>query len=93
MTSKRLIELLKALNIKPRSYSGRGMYGVECVGVELDSIASGFSIGAALAMEAEPDEREDLTEMDPEWDALGLEVILYFPRYLWPKDMNDAEEV
>lgn len=93
MTSKRLIELLKALNIKPRPYSGRGMHGVHCVGVELDSIASGFSIGAALAMEAESEEREDLADMDPEWDALGLEAILYFPRYLWPKDANGAEEV
>lgn len=36
MKPAQLIKLLKALGLEPRSYSGRGMHGRECVGVSVD---------------------------------------------------------
>ena len=32
LTADKLIEALEAEGLKPRSYSGRGMYGAQCVG-------------------------------------------------------------
>jgi hypothetical protein len=35
MTVAQLIEALKAQDLKPHGYSGRGMFGAECVGVSV----------------------------------------------------------
>lgn len=35
MTSEELINTLEKLDLKPRAYAARGMYGVECVGVSV----------------------------------------------------------
>lgn len=92
MTSKRLIELIEAVGKKPRSYSGRGMYGQTCIGIELEDISHAFTIGAAMAAEASVDEREDLAWLHVEWDSMGLDAILYFPRFGWPEFMDKSEE-
>ena len=46
MTSKELIKILENLGLEPRSYSGRGMYGAECVGVYVKNLGDHeFPIG------------------------------------------------
>lgn len=92
MTSKQLIEMLRDIGQQPRRYSGRGMYGEVCVGVELENIAEAFTVGATLSEDANRRDRYDLSCMPVEWDALGTGVILYFPCQRWPKDMREEED-
>jgi hypothetical protein len=44
-----LVELLKKIELKPYSYSGRGMFGKRCVGVTLNEGENEVSLGAELA--------------------------------------------
>jgi hypothetical protein len=67
-----LIAALHDAGYEPRSYSGRGMNGKQCVGV---SATSAFGIGAAL---------EDITAPEPCQDQLGKRYIFYWPAYEWP---------
>lgn len=92
MTSKRLIELLEDIDQTPRCYSGRGMFGQACVGVELENMALAFTVGAALAKEATPREREELSCLRVQWDTMGLEAMLYFPDYGWPRLSDETDQ-
>lgn len=38
LTTEQLIEALRAEGLTPRSYSGRGMYGAQCVGANVRHI-------------------------------------------------------
>lgn len=58
---------IRAQGFRPRSYSGRGMYGAECVGVSLDSPGDLDSEGLPRATQ----------------DSLGRGVILYWPGAKW----------
>lgn len=69
MNSSKLIEAIKAADLRPRSYSGRGMYGERCVGVSLDYLgqADGLPLSGSRT------------------DSLGLGIILYWPSAKWPE--------
>lgn len=70
--SELLIAALQDAGLKPRSYSGRGMNGEECIGV---SAESAYSIGAAI---------QDVGAPEPKQDQLGKRYIFYWPSYPWP---------
>lgn len=78
---KGLIEALESYGYDPQSYSGRGMYGKECVSVHDGSI---WDIAKDLFSEGEDGAFNSLPE--PRQDQLGLGVVLYWPSYEWPKD-------
>ena len=59
-------------------YSGRGMYGDECVGVTLDSMSRLYAF--ALEFASRDAELADLMG-SPRTDDLGLGMIAYWPRY------------
>ena len=65
----------------PRSYSGRGMYGKECVAV-VD--VNPFQIGLLIGMESK-ELAEHLLNERCETDGLGLGRIIYWPNIPWPK--------
>lgn len=69
--SQLLIAALQDAGYKPRGYSGRGMYGKECVAVSTDSP---FAIGAAIV---------DIDVPEPQQDQLGKRFIFYWPSYPW----------
>lgn len=92
MDTERFIELIEDAGYRVRSYSGRGMYGRQCVGVELDSTAALVSFGRNVALGATQEEQAQLAQMSESVDSLGLGLILYYPYVNWPKDRPEDEE-
>lgn len=91
MTSNELIDLLESAGREVRSYSGRGMYGRECVGVEVDNVGELFQLGLELADGTDEDERFELQNLKVSWDSMGMGTILYFPDVGWPKGRKDSD--
>lgn len=102
MDAKKLIEAIEAAEIRecdelrPQSYSGRGMYGRSCVGVVVPRDVSSFQLGAAIAValldgdcDEGPNDVEDLADLRVCEDNMGLDTIVYFPRVEWPAGLSD----
>lgn len=101
MDADKLIEILEDAGYEPQSYSGRGMYGKECVGVVVESGRGGFRLGAELAKSAAylAEDEEDvhtvlseLAELSVSTDAMGFDVIVYFPGVAWPEQDEQDED-
>lgn len=103
MDAKKLIEAIGAAEIrdcdelKARSYSGRAMYGRDCVGVVVPRDVSSFQLAAAIAVALlfeEDGERdvEDLADLRVCEDSMGLDTIVYFPRVEWPSGLSEDGE-
>ena len=73
--SKALIDALEEANFEVRSYSGRGLYGKECVSVRDASV---WEVARAIP--------EDMNVPEHRSDSLGLGNVLYWPSYEWPKE-------
>lgn len=74
--SERAIAKLTAAGHKPFSYSGRGMYGAECVAVAIDELNGDLrKLGGSA----------------PRRDSLGKKLVAYWPGLPWPKDEPTAE--
>lgn len=69
----KLVALLRRKGLRPRSYSGRGMYGRYCVSINLDQ------------NEPVPDKLPG----GYSWDSMGLGRVLYWPNVLAPEDLRD----
>lgn len=67
-----LIDALESAGRKWRPYSGRGMYGKECVSVMLEDAGELFIIGGELA--------DSGFAVKPTIDSMGLGVVAYWPR-------------
>jgi hypothetical protein len=90
------------LDVDVRSYSGRGMYGKECVGfvVSRGMSAAQFAFSLALELSRMDDHPSALDAVDDlrshEWrqDSLGMDTIVYVPRLRWedPEEGADEEE-
>lgn len=101
MDAKRFIEILSNSGFEPRSYSGRGMYGKACVGVDLDSSKSLFSVGMDVAYaivdecestgEDPADTLAEICNLRAREDSMGLGSIVYFPKLEWPSDLTSDE--
>jgi hypothetical protein len=83
----RVVEAVEEAGYEVRSYSGRGMYGKECLGVECDDPVKfmlELAIGLAETCE-DAGEVADFLEMlrDPQTDSMGLGSIIYWPRITW----------
>lgn len=70
-----------------RSYSGRGMYGKQCLGIDMDSMADAFRF--ALMVE---DENLTFALSNPCFDSMGLGIIVYFPNVEAPEGIDDDED-
>jgi hypothetical protein len=104
MDGKKLIEALELTDWRhgeliPRSYSGRGMYGKQCVGVTLDGDGSSFQLGAAVSaafFDLDEDEAldniADLARLRVCEDSMGRGVIVYWPSVEWPADVEEEDE-
>jgi hypothetical protein len=89
INSKAFIALLREVYevgdfaLTVRSYSGRGMFGKECVAVETDLDAWTL----ALAMADINNGELDLFGLGkPRQDSMGLGTVLYWPHMEWPLD-------
>lgn len=88
MKSERFIELLEQRCERVVPYSGRGMYGFECVSVKLTN-DNPYGIVASVMFGAEDDsERSELVQIFERTaeDGLGLGMVIYWPRMEWPKE-------
>lgn len=94
MNAETFIEIIETAGYEARSYSGRGMYGRSCVGISLDRGESAFTAGARLAHACDSnDDAEEIAELSPSSDSLGLGSILYFQEFVWPESQtNDNDE-
>lgn len=97
MNATKLIDALEALEYKPYSYSGRGMFGGRCIAINLERGTSPFTVGAQLVKELE--EESDGEESDGEvadlsvaQDQMGLGTVLYFTGVPWPDGRQDGSE-
>ena len=91
-----LQELIEDLGYETRSYSGRGMYGRECLGVTVDD-----PVFFALEIGQEMGSNEEYNNFGRNlpcvsWDSMGRDYIVYFPNVYCPNvpynEENDEEE-
>lgn len=89
ITPEQMIEALRDCRLRPRAYSGRGMYGRYCVGVTTDGpFEVGVTLGAHFCLNGiAPDEIPG-----PSTDSMGQSTILYWPGLKWPEGMKDDED-
>lgn len=76
-----LQQAFEMTDYRVRSYSGRGMYGRECLGVAIDNTITNCIIDAiGAAIENDLDVSVLLEEArDARQDAMGMSTILYWP--------------
>lgn len=74
-----LIDALEDIGYDPEGYSGRGMYGKQCVSVRADDLHVLFEMGLEFG-QRDPNEQWPT----PRSDSLGTGIIIYWPRVEWP---------
>lgn len=89
------MDILEELDIEPRSYSGRGMYGESCIGITTDDpLATVFDIAHWIGSRYTNDISDDLLMTlevlngiirdNVRQDSMGRSMIIYWPRLAWP---------
>ena len=78
-----IVDILDMVNIPEdairEAYSGRGMYGKTCFGLDVDNHQAAYRFFAAAGQMLDEDVAVDLAE-SANWDSMGLGIIVYFPR-------------
>ena len=70
-----------SLDATVRQYSGRGMYGKQCLGITVSHRTSPFEVGLAIGSY---DELVDLfVGQRVETDSMGRGMVIYFPGLKW----------
>ena len=76
-----LQNLISDLGYDVRSYSGRGMFGKTCLGVEVDDLLGfAYDLGEAVTEFNASDEPITIPKQRMLYDNLGRGYIVYFPR-------------
>jgi hypothetical protein len=101
MEAETLIDLIDKAGYEARSYSGRGMYGRRCIGVEIERNMSAFRLAAQLISEfiAGSDDMDDIHSIVEEFaylkvseDSMGRGSIIYFEDVEWPEGRKDSDD-
>jgi hypothetical protein len=93
MDAAKLVGLLEDANHKPRSYSGRGMFGKECVSVSLDRHTDVSEFFAdVLEVLCDSKEYETIYEFirlmrETRTDGMGLGIVVYWPGIEWTEGL------
>lgn len=69
-----------------RSYSGRGMYGDRCIGVELESDRDMWRLAQDIGFHIARSDVGEFGLLDvpaPRTDSMGLGIIVYWPNVKW----------
>ncbi len=76
-------ELIEALEdagfYDHRPYSGRGMFGAECVGLDLEGEGDLWNVAYALG-------KSGADIKAPRVDSMGRGIIAYWPSVKWPEN-------
>ncbi len=79
----RLVELFQDAGYEPRSYSGRGMYGKECLAVSCENPVETVLDVIWAASNIQEVERVVTALRGSRTDSLGRSEVLYFPNVEW----------
>jgi hypothetical protein len=79
-----LMTLISDSGFNPRAYSGRGMYGRNCVGFVSDETQ--LRAIAQLILSCEDTEEAARVVRGMAQDSMGLDRIYYWPRVSWPEE-------
>ena len=100
MPKHALQKLFESVDVQCRSYSGRGMFGKNCLGVDIDRHSSLGEVFASV-LEAIANRDCALNELGLEQaaealrgmsqDQMGLGIIYYFPRVPFVSEDDDEE--
>lgn len=79
VTAKQVAKAVLNYGLEARSYSGRGMYGAQCLGVDIGSWGEVMHITCALV--AANVDVEDIKELGERmlYDNMGRGMIVYWP--------------
>lgn len=97
METKEFVEICESCDFQPTKYSGRGMYGKECLGLDVGrlelheallDIISNYLEGAETVEESQ-DFVSFVRELDIRQDSLGLGKIIYFPELSWEEQEEE----
>jgi hypothetical protein len=72
-----------------REYSGRGMYGKQCVGIDCDNVNETLAY-LVESCESTSDAAHIIRTMKQ--DSMGLGAIIYWPRIVWSDDAEYGEQ-
>ena len=89
MDAQALIQALDATGIEYRGYSGRGMYGKECVGVVVSDIGEAMRVATEIAIYAPEISYEFVQGVHV--DDMGRDIILYWRRAKLTTVIEDEE--
>lgn len=94
MAKRSFQDILMDAGVDVRSYSGRGMYGRECLGVDIDRGSSFLDKLADVLESATEDEIQTIADgiRDSRQDTMGLGSIIYWPNVKWEDDPSEDEE-
>ena len=86
-------QLLEENGYETRSYSGRAMYGKDCLAVTVGDIPTGvWDIATILAeFNAEAEAMNEETIPQPKfikWDNMGLQYVIYWTRVPYVEDTS-----
>lgn len=99
ITAENLVSILVELGEDVRDYSGRGMYGERCVGINVSSanaVQFGFQLACDIgirlldelgSMDAQ-DVLDELSGLEIQTDSLGKGIIVYFPKLKWSDECD-----
>lgn len=74
------------------NYSGRGMYGRNCAGIELDGDADLLALGAVIAEMVEDEDLKTSLMRGVRLDSMGLGIIAYWPSIQCEDSPEDYED-
>lgn len=72
------------------NYSGRFMYGKDCLGLSVDSMSDAVKFIISIA-DVDRNLADKMAD-DLTTDSLGLGIVAYFPRITPPEDLDDYDE-
>lgn len=91
MDSKKLINIIADAGFSAQSYTGRAMYGRNCVAFDprgVDLISAGVALAVA-AVDFDEDTLLELQDLTSKHDSMGYGMVVYFPDVPW--DENEDE--
>lgn len=91
MDSKTLIDIIADAGFSAQSYTGRAMYGRNCVAFTTEG--SLLSAGIALAVAAadfDEDTLSDLNDLTSSHDSMGYGMVVYFPDVPWTDEEDEG---
>lgn len=92
MSFEQIREAFENAGYEPRSYSGRGMYGKECLGVVCSDPITAI-LETLQAVEDEATLRDLISDLfDPSEDSMGRDSIVYWTRIVWEDEEKDEDE-